>query len=615
MPANNYGFIKYFFKIFLNYPKLILLIILLIIFFGFSSYQQMNKEAYPDLKIPYATITTIYNGASSSIVEHKITDKIEKELKSIDSIKNYHSFSTDSYSTISLEFHENSNLQNSMQCLYAAVNRSSTTIPKQSEHPEIKQISIRSQPILILMLYGKVNQQTLNDTAEKLQKKLARIPGINQAILEGIKKENIRIKVYPELLRYYNISTTEINDTILKHTSDTPLGSYQGNDQKFILNFHSTFDNIIEIKNLLLNSVNINRQLHLKDLADITITADKDHVHTSFSKNGSTFTRGIALSLTKTSGQDSIKLVDQAFKIIKEEKQLWKPELQIAVLSNNAQTIKEELHKTFNSAWQSFVIVFLVLFFLLTWREAAIAACAIPLTFLLSILILYLFGITFNLLVIIGMILALGLLVDDFILVMEGMHEGIFLQQLSFKTAATRTLRQYALPSLSGTLTTIITFLPLAFISGIDGKFLRIIPISAAICLASSYILSIFIAIPASGFLFNRKKQDPLTTTLIDRITNKIEKKHHSWLQNHIIGNNRQIIRTLLCALLLIIFSTILASRLPSILYPKGDGRYLGITIELPNDTKLTESNHIAHKLTKILRQKKIPKLNTAYCR
>ncbi|THB68143.1 MAG: efflux RND transporter permease subunit, partial [Desulfovibrio sp.] len=208
----------------------------------------------------------------------------------------------------------------------------------------------------------------------------------------------------------------------------------------------------------------------------------------------------------------------------------------------------------------------------------------------------------FNMLVIVGMILALGLLVDDFILIMEGMHEGIFLKRLGFTGSVKRTIRNYAVPSFSGSVTTILVFVPLACVGGVDGKFIRVIPVTASVCLAMSYIVSVLLGPSMSRLFLSRAEHKGPGT--VDRFSHRAEQALSRWLGSSVVGSRKQALLWVLGAFLLFVFSVFAATGLRDTLYPKEDGRTLGIAVELAPGTTLDQSQAVAEELGEILKHK-----------
>ncbi len=240
---------------------------------------------------------------------------------------------------------------------------------------------------------------------------------------------------------------------------------------------------------------------------------------------------------------------------------------------------------------------------MLTWREALVAAFSIPLTLLGAAAVLWAMGYTFNLLVIVGMIFALGLLIDDFILIMEGMHEGIFVHKLGFVSAVKRTIKTYAVPSLSGSLTTILVLLPLSFLGGINGKFIRLIPITAVICLTLSYVVSVVLGPPLSRFVLKTKDQ-PHSPNWMDRLAHIAGKHLSNWLRTNVVKSRGRSIAWVLLGCLLFMLGLVAADYMRFTLYPKEDGRGLGITVELAPNSELDHADHVARRIGDILKDK-----------
>jgi multidrug efflux pump subunit AcrB len=585
-------------------PTLALLLSLVLAVSGFFAYEKMIKESLPDLQIPMASILTKWHGTSQTVMEKEVTNELEEELRDIDGVKKFSSGSQFANSVIMVEFEAGSDNKASLSSVREAVARAEKNIPKRVDKPVVTAESIRNMPIATFMFYGDVPKDVLSTRVEELRKKLLQLPGISKVRAFGAQKKYVRVQLLPAQLRLNQVSPLAVVKKIRAHADDLPLGVYEGREQPLSLKSRIAVHNIDQLRELPLRREPTGRIIRLQDVARVDTTEYRAYSATSFSENGSEFSSGIALSLVKSAGRDTIQLVEAAKRVVEREmaRGNWPAGLNFSVPFNDAEVIEEELDKTLISGLQSVLVVFLVLFFLLTWREATIAALCIPLTFLGSVIGLWLLGYTFNVMVVIGMVLALGLLVDDFILMMEGMHEGIYVKRESFGEAAVNTISQYAVPSLAGTITTLLIFVPLANIGGLDGQFIRAIPVTAAICLTVSYLVSIVMAVPLSRFLLKRKTDEE--HALIDRLTLSLEDKLTDWLSAYVTTNAKSALRVLRRSFYVLLIGASFVFFLPVVLYPLADGRNMGITVELPIDYKLEESREIANELAAVLREK-----------
>ncbi len=278
--------------------------------------------------------------------------------------------------------------------------------------------------------------------------------------------------------------------------------------------------------------------------------------------------------------------------------------LSIDVVSDDAELIEQSFDEVSTSMKEAVIIVFLVLMLLLTWREALIAGLALPITMLGVLAIMAVLGYTFNSMIMIGMVLALGLMVDVFILVMEGMHESLYEQKLSFPEAAKKTVSQFLLPATAGQLTTILAMLPLMMISGVDGKFIRILPLTITITLILGLIVAFVIAIPLSSYLLEKanKESKPLA---IDILSGRCKNALSQWLETYVVKKRRYAAAWVAGGLLMFICSVQLVGLLPTEMYAPADDRKIGVSIELAPDATLAQSQRVADKAGEFFRQQK----------
>ncbi|MCG8636847.1 MAG: efflux RND transporter permease subunit [Desulfobacterales bacterium] len=586
-----------------------ILLVLILVISGAMGYRAMVKEALPDLAIPMAAIHTFWHGASPSIMEKEVTNKIEKEVRDMKGLKRFSSGSMFANSYIFVEFEPDAGIAESMDLLRQRVAAAEGKLHRETEKPGIEQVSMRDAPIASFVLYGDIDHTRLSGAALWLERELSRINGVQKVLVYGNRKEYVRVQLIPERLKALNIDPALVFAKLRERELDAPLGVYESRDLPFTVKSGMAFHDLRSIRELPLRRTGTgedgDRVIRLREVARVDKALRRQEAIASFSIDGSEFKNGVALSIIKGQGRDTIALVDKVVRTMNQLKthENWPPGMAFTAVADNAEIMKEELGKSLVSGMQSVAVVFCVLFFLLTWREAVVAALSIPITLLGTTAVLWAMGETFNIMTIIGIVLALGLLVDDFILMMEGMHDGIFIKKLPFPKAAVRTVKHYALPSFSGSLTTIMVFIPLAAISGLDGKFIRIIPLTAAVCLVISYLVSVLIDIPLSRFVLAGRAGAP-KTPWIDRVSCRAE----TWLKNYLTGRvltgKFRIFSLTGIALGMVALSIYLALFMPVILYPLADGRDVGITVELPVNIKLEESHAVAGKVGEVLREK-----------
>ncbi|MDF2177374.1 efflux RND transporter permease subunit [Aliiglaciecola sp. CAU 1673] len=561
---------------------------------GLMAYQSMLRENYPDLAIPQALVSVEWPGAAAEQIEKEVTKPLEDALNGLNGLKKLQSGSQYSYSLVAVEFEADLDVSEAMARLRAKVDEGKADFPDGVKVPKVEQISVNDTPVLELMLYGPLDDYALSQVTRKIEKRLQSHPGIKKVELGGYRETAVQVRLLPERLKSLGVSPSQVRQRLQEANMDMSWGEYDDGDAVVQLYLAGRFDSIESLRKLPIVRRDDNRVIRLEELAMVYKGLEQALSRTAFSETGSAFESGVSLGIKKRPGVDTIGLIQETKALMAQMQQetFWPQNLKVAVISDESELIQESFDNIFDNIWQAMVAVFLILMVMLTWREALVAGLAIPLTFLATLMVLGLNGYSLNSMIIIGMVMALGLLVDVFILVMEGMHDHLYVKKQAFSEAAINTVKTYALPAMSGQLTTILAMAPMAAIGGIDGKFIRLIPVTVVTCLLFSYVIAFFVCIPLSKWLLADTKAKG--ETAVDKLTKTLEHKVRTWLLQNALQSKAQARNWVLLALGLFGISLVLFSQLPSLLYPKADGRNLAITIELAPNANLEQSQQVA---------------------
>ena len=585
-----------------------ILLIILLFFGGLMAYQSMVKEADPDIKIAKAMITTTWGGADPETIESQVTDKIETELKSLKGLKKVESSSFNGVSQISVEFVANADVNESIQLLRQKVDDAEPEINPAADKPKIHQLSVQDVPILTVALYGKLDPPVLSRAAEDIQERLEKVPGVREVNLAGQREEVIHVQLIPSRLSALDISPTTISNRIQTANRDMPWDQIENAQIGSQVRLFGRFRTLEDLRSLPVARLggNEGRIVRLDEVAQIRRDLEREKTRAFISWQGSEFEPVVNLEVVKVPGSDTINVVNNALQeleSLKKDPNTWSHSMDYRVTSRDDETIEKDQKDLISNVIQAVICVFIILFFALTWREALIAGLSIPLTFLGAIFILWLTGQTLNSMILYGMVLALGLLVDVFILMMEGMHDGLFVEGLSFDASALKTIKTYAGPAFSGQMTTILAMAPLMVISGTMGKFIRLMPITAIICLVLSYIIALLVDVPLSRFLLGNVKGGAKKTR-IDKFTEWFSQRFTCWSLNFTVRNRATSGAWIAAAIALFMCALFAASQLPGTLFPDDDRRNLSINVELPATATLNQSGEVADDLGEILRSK-----------
>lgn len=589
MSKQSFNFYQFFFAK-TTFARLALVAL---VFGGWLAYSSLIKETTPDLEIGVGIVFTEWSGGDPQSIEQEVTNKIEKELKSLKGLKRIQSGSYAGLSLIAVEFRPEVAQADAMTRLRAKVAAAEGELPRNAKKPTVVEASVSDDPIFSIRLYGNVDLPVITSLAEDLRRKLQRIPGVNKVQVSGDRREVVQVRLIGARLASYGISPNVIRETLKQAGIDLPLGDFDGEELGAGMRFLGRFRDIEDIRDIPIATAANGRTILLRELADVQRGPGKETSRTYYAPAGEEFQQAIDITLTKSPGSDAIKTIGQVKKMFEQQQSTakWPPTLETKIVFDSSQYIIHDLKSVFNNGWQAMLAVFLILMVSLTWREALIAGFAIPITFLGALIIVFLLGYSLNQLVIIGMVLALGLLVDDFILMMEGMHENVYVRGKGFAESAISTIKMYAVPSLTGSLTTILAMAPLMSIAGIEGKFIRQMPVAAIACLVMSYFVSVFLAVPLSKHVLSKAKAKK---TKVDHLTEVYSGRLTNLLHKHFVSSRRRAWTWTGIAVAVFVAASVAFSFVPIELTPKSDGRSLGITVELSPDASMDTAQQCA---------------------
>ncbi|MGL6258640.1 efflux RND transporter permease subunit [Vibrio sp. WXL210] len=572
---------------------------------GVLSYNNMVRESYPDLEIPAAIVMTFWPGAAPEQIEKEITKHLEDEIASLNGLKTFSSGSYNSYSIIAVEFDADMPVNEAMPLLRAAVDSAAAQFPAGQgiEKPDIEEMSVSNMPVISFALSGDVDDMLLSDTAKRLESEIENLPLVKKVNISGMREKSLHVRLNPAQLRDLGISPLLVRERIQSANMDMTWGEFEGNENTFNLYMAGRFDTISQVELLPILRIDNNRTVRLGEIAEVSMQLDRERSRTYFSINGAEFERSVTLDVLKRPGADTFAVIDSTLLLADEIMAYdWPQGLTLTHVSDDGELIELAFNDISSSMKQAVMIVFLVLMLLLSWREAIVAGLALPVTMLGVLAIMGAIGYTFNSMVMVGMVLALGLMVDVFILVMEGMHENLYVHKKPFSQAALNTVKTFILPAGAGQLTTILAMLPMMMIGGIDGKFIRILPLTITVTLLLSLFVAFLICIPLSSFILGRvnEKQKPL---LIDTLSSRYKAGLSDWLGRYVVKRRRYAAAWVTGAFGLFVASVMIAGLLPSEMYPEADDRKIGVSIELAPDATLAQSQRVADKAGEFLRE------------
>ncbi|CEA03744.1 acriflavin resistance protein [Pseudomonas saudimassiliensis] len=598
-------------RFFFLQPIFGILLLITLVLGGLMAYTQLVKESLPDLNIPQATITTAWPGADPRTIEEQVTDFIEDEVTTLEGVRKVDSASYDSFSVISVEFDASADPVDAMTRLRAAVADAEAELPADVERPQIEQASVDDRPILTFTLHGDAGSATMNHQARRIQDVLERITGVKEVNIGGEREEIVQILLRPDRLLALGLSPSAVRNAVQQANVEQPFGEIRSDDIGAVVRLEGRFRDVDDLRALpiaRLSGPGADRPVRLDEVASVRRMQETETSRAFFSANGEEYAESLELSVRKSPGADTVSLVASLHAALArmQEEGAWPSGLEYSIIQDEADQIMESLGEVFVSALQTMAVVFVILLLTIAWREAILAGLSVPVTFAGVLLILLLMGYTLNELVVIGMVIALVMIVDVFIILLEGLHDEIYNGGKTFGQAVLATVKRYAMPAFAAQLTTILALAPLMSISGTVGEFIRVLPTTTVVCLILSFIVAMLCTLPLARSLLGkqRKAADPKRQGLSDRVASRAVNGLENWNSRWVVRGRRQSGLWVVGAIALFVLSMWAFTQARIELFPPTDGERLGINIELPPTVQLETSQAVADEIGAILRDK-----------
>lgn len=492
---------KSWLNFFITKFRVVILLIILMTVWGIYSFTKLPLESQPEVKIPIAVVMTSYQGASPSDIEELITKKIESKVSGIKDIKDITSSSANSISTITVEFNASADLKDSIRNLRDEVNNVKSELPSDASDPIVKEISFDDSPIFTMSLAGPYDGFTLRTYAEEIQSELEKIKGVREVSISGGDMKEFEIAYDPQKLTFYNISPDQANQIVKATNLVFPAGIFEGDKYSYPIRTDSRFYTADKLGNIPIFHSDTGAIVYLRDLAEVKETAIKKTVLSRASLDGKEPRNSITISIIKKTGGSIVETADLAKAKVAEMTKNLPDGITYNISLDTSDMIKKNFNQLKHDFYMTIALVFIILLAVIGLKEALVAGLAVPLVFFVTFGVMLFTGITLNFLSMFSLILALGLLVDDAIVVVSATKQYLRTGKFTPEEAVLLVLNDFKLVLTTTTLTTVWAFLPLLLSTGIMGEFLKSIPITVSVTLIASLIIALIINHPLAAVL------------------------------------------------------------------------------------------------------------------
>lgn len=483
------------------------LIVLVLIIFGMYSYRSLPKELFPDIVMPTVMVHTIYPGNPPIDIENLITRPLEKEIESIKGINEISSTSSQDMSAIFVEFNTDIEINKALQDVKDAVDKAKGDLPDDLlDDPVVTDIDFSEFPIINVNLSGDFSLNELKKYAEYLEDEIERIFEISKVEIIGINEREMQINVDPYKLAAVELSFGDIQQAVSAENVSMSGGEIKLGDNRRSIRVIGEFTSAKEIENIIVKSED-NKIVYLKDVANVIYGFEEPKSYTRLDRHPV-----VTLQVIKKGGENLLAATDQVFEVIETAREVSAipDNLNISITQDQSDIVRKQLSNLENSMIMGVIFVIIVLYFFLGTRNALFVGFAIPTSMFLSFMVLGLMDTRINMIVLFSLILALGMLVDNAIVVVENIYRFID-KGYPKQEAAKYAVGEIALPIISSTATTLAAFFPLLFWDSMVGEFMKYLPMTLIIVLTSSlFVALVIVPVVSSTFIKRSELEKPL---------------------------------------------------------------------------------------------------------
>lgn len=580
MPNFKTFFIKRF--------NLTALLIVGIIGGGIFSLFKLPVEAYPRIEVPVGIVLTKYDGNT----EELITKPLEQAIHSLKDVESTKSSSGQNFSLIYVFFDINKESSESMDALRQTVEKTHSLLPPGAKIPEIRQVSTEYFSLMAYSLTGDVTDFKLQKLAEDFKKELETLEEIEKIEIIGLQEREIQISLIPEKLKKYSLTIENVKAAISGSNISIPLGIIETQTEEIPLKYEKEIKSIEEIENIQIG------RLKLKDIAEIKESFSDKKTYSQIKNSEGKSQKAISLLVYAKSGSDILKTGDKTVKIVDKfslKNKLKENKIEIIKTNDLSSWVKRDVSNLLNNGWQTFLIILIILFFALSFKESIIAALTIPLSLFVVFISSNLRGLSINHISLLGMILSLGMLIDTAIVIMEGIHENLKKGDDPFESAI-KSVKRFQWGLLAATLTTLAALLPLMLISGPIGKMFREMPLTLIIILSAALLINLTLS-PSLAVKFLKTPQSENIIKFQQK--KSVIKTWYGEKLKNLLKSNIKSTLLILYVLILFVLSIILPAKgiLPRVLFPNTDTDYANVLIKAKPGTSLQKTSEIVNQI------------------
>ncbi|MGD8492756.1 MAG: efflux RND transporter permease subunit [Desulfobacterales bacterium] len=573
----------------------VLALLVIIVIAGLYCYVSLPRESFPDITIPYVFVTTTYEGVAPADMEELITIPIERKLKGIDDVEEIRSTSAEGLSTVAIKFLPKVNLDDALQKVRDKVDQAEGDLPADlQDDPVIKEVNFSDMPVIRVVLSGPFSLRRLQNLAEDMQDRLESIAGVLEARLTGGLEREIHVEFDLDRVRAYNVPFSSIVGSVNNSNVNMPGGSMDIGEGKYLVRVPEDFEHPSEIFSIVA-FVRDGKPVYLRDVATI-----KDAYKDPLTRSRINGKNSVTIGVLKRSGENIVRVTEEVKRVVNDMQPELPQTLQVDLTADQSNDVRLLVADLENNIISGLILVLAVIFFFIGGQSAVFVALAIPYSMFITFALLTGFNVTLNMVVLFSLILALGMLVDNGIVIVENIYRHMQQGKSRMEAAAVGT-DQVAWPVITSTMTTLAAFSPMLFWPGIMGEFMGYLPMTLIMALSASLFVALVI--------------NPVLSARYQRINIKKPAKNHESREPAVKRVYLMVLKWSLRHRWVVIVSAVvllIGATLVFVLFGKGteffpetEPRRAYVNIKMPEGTNLDTSDQLVVQIEKIVSEYK----------
>lgn len=582
-------------------PISVALIFIGIIVFGLYSLKNLGVDHYPDIEVPYISVITMYPGGNAEDIETNITRVLEDQLNSVDNLEKITSKSSDNVSMVTLEFEYGCDLTEAANDVRDVVSRTQSLLPDEVEYPTVMKFSSSMMPIMMLSVTADESYTALAKILDdKMVNELNRVNGIGSVAVIGAREREVQVNVDPNKLEAYGLTIESLGQLIASENINIPAGSLDLGTQTFNLKTDLEFDDSRDLLDIVVSNVG-GRTVMLRDVAEIVDTLEEATMDERI--NGR---QGVRIMIQKQTGSNTVEIIEEVQERLKDIIPTLPPDCKVETIFESSREIKDAINSLFETIMYAFIFVILVVMvFLGRWRATFIICLTIPISLICAFIYLFATGSTLNIISLSALSIAIGMVVDDAIVVLENITTHIE-RGSNPKEAAIYATNEVWLSVIATTLVVVAVFMPLTMIPGMAGVMFKELGWIVTIVVCVSTTAAITLTPMLSAYLLKIEGGEH-TYKGIGIIYKPID-MFLRWLDNIYEKALRFVVRwrktTIAVLMLFFIGSLMLLKQVPTEFFPPVDNGRITMSVKVEQNTHVDHTVKVARQIDQIIAEK-----------